>query len=230
VAVGVAPEQCPQVVRPRSDAASPARMLASSTRITSDRGPAGRHGNARLDATHARFASGSRRCRPTRTRAESGHESPGSARQYRAETIRSTPSSSLIYPPHSAGHVGRISRSPARRSRRHLREAPAARACRRCVGETEKATVGIELAAHLRRRHAAAFHDVESAPGSRSRARAHDETSGGVKLCWSRSRAHRASPSLTAAPELQADDPAGWAGRPAPAHARAATGNGASVP
>src|SRR2546429_203717 len=45
------------------------------------------------------------------------------------------------------------------------------------AGEAEQTTVGIELAAHFRRRQAAALHDIEKRAGVHvPRARAHDQT------------------------------------------------------
>src|SRR6266513_3441001 len=88
------------------------------------------------------------------------------------------------------------------------------------AGEAEQTTVGIQLAAHFRRRQAAALHDVKKRAGIHvPGARTHDQT-----LEWRESNAgrHRApiesGGDRTAASKLQTDDPAGG---PAGRYARA---------
>ena len=87
------------------------------------------------------------------------------------------------------------------------------------AGEAEQTTVGIELAAHFRRRQAAALHDIEKRAGVHvPRARAHDQTLEGRESHAGRHRALIEGGSYrTAASKLQADDPAGG---PAGRHAR----------
>jgi len=128
----VGAEQVPSGVSPQ-DPLCLASMMRPRSRITSTAGPSGSPGNAPLDAnTLEGSLPGPRRCRPTRTRAVILPRSPGVLANPPPKTIRSTPSSSLIYlPPHSAVQRRRISLSPARRSvATSLLEAPAARACR----------------------------------------------------------------------------------------------------